>query len=435
MRLITKPSILLLILIFTSCGIDDTPNAKLTEQLSIAQYLLEKDSIDSALLKVEASFEYAKSASDLGKAYWTYGYLNELKGISDIAFRYYLAAADSYSAINDWKSEIKLLQNAGTIAYNKNAFYVSLDQYSRRLNVAEENEYLEQVIIGNYEKGLVFRNLLQLDSANFYQNNVLDYVNDQDSMACKAYIELGIIQFYLKNYDSACFLYRKALTRHSSPVLEYKVSQNIANSYYHEKEYDKAMIWFRKAYENAQILDSKRAIIKPIDGIGRTYAAMNEFDSALHYLAKVYPIAESLETPKSRQKMANMRLSSNLTITLVQNYNLINEISPSVADEIGKTYLVDKTLSILLETENLRSQNNKHKINLANNLREQNRLKSKLNEIKRAEQKKYFIFVFLITLLSFFIFLIFRYRKRKSLIASDVDQLLEDTKNRLKGIM
>lgn len=364
--------------------------------------LRDKDSINQAITVCNVAVQKATNPDQLGRAYWLLGYLFDLKGDEPNAQAYYLGSADAYQHVGDKKTAIILLQNAGTVALHGDAHSVALQHYRERLRLAKEIDDKHQITLGNYEVGLAFFNMMQLDSANHYQNNVIDLTNGSDSMAAKAYLELGRIQYELGRYDSARFLYHKAGLKFSNPSHDYKVAQNIANAFFKQGHNEEAVIRFRESLKMGKKIGTARSIMKPTNQLGLVFADLGLKDSAIYYLSQVYSIAKSYENPSERKKLNKLRLSRSSFHALTTNYEKLNELDPDVADAVAKETMMSRLTEYLSTMEVLEKENRARSIQLANSERNKNRLQKRLEEYEQAALKKnliigVLIFIFIIT--------------------------------------
>lgn len=377
---------IIVVCLVIGCG--STDSNEYADAYNRTSRALKADSIDQALSYCQVAVEKSTNASELGQSYWMMGYLYDLLDDAANAQNYYVASADAYLYDGNTKNAVMLLQNAGTIALNADAYKVAIEYYRSRLKHAEEINDTYHIAVGNYELGLAFLKDRQLDSANTYQNNVIDLTDDKDSLAAKAYLDLGIIQFHLKNYDSARFLYNKTLSKYSSKVLEYKVAQNIANSYLEEADYQNAETSLRESLAKGRVLGTNRSIIKPINGLGQLFAEQNQNDSAIHYLSMVYELSKSYENANDRKKLYAMGLSRSPLHDLGSNYTLLREIDPELATKIAEEYIMEHMMDYLNSMEVMAKQEQVRAIQLANANRNESRLLKKLDQYRKAELRK-----------------------------------------------
>lgn len=393
--------------------------------------LLKKDSITTALDVCQVAIDKARRADDLGKAYWMMGYLYDMLDNAPKAQRYYLEASDVYSSTSDNRSAMLLIRNAGTVALNANAFSIAIEHYRSALDYAVQLKDDYYQVVGNYELGLAFLKNRNLDSANHYQNNVLDLVDDLDSMAAKAYLELGLIQFHLANYDSARFLYEKALTRYSDEVIDYKIAQNIANSYLVEGNYKMAEPALRRALEKGRILGNNRGIIKPINCLGQLYAELGNRDSAVHYLSMVYEISESYSNPTDRRQNFALELSRNPLHDLGSNYKILKKLDPQLADKIADEYILDHLVEYLNSMEVLSKQERVHAIQIANSNRDRSRMLKRIEKYQKEEAIKNWLLGLFIVIAILTTVFILRNKKESIYIAH---QKIKASQKRMKRI-
>lgn len=427
-------TVILSSVIFSSCNRDSKSNDSFKNAYNRSKELLESDSLEAALVNSKIAAENAKKTDQLAKAYWMQGYFYELLGDNVNAQRFYLGGADAFLHDGNKEGAIKLFQNSGTLALHSGSYSVALKHYKKRLELAKEIDDKDQVMIGNYEVGLAYNYLLKLDSANHYENNVIDLTNDEGEYAAKAYIELGIIQFHVGNYDSARVFYQKSLSRHSDPSLEYKVSQNIANSYLEEGLLMRAKKAFKVALEKGSKLGTKRGIIKPTNGLGKTYAGLEMKDSAIYYLKSVYDYSKSYTNPTSRKKLIDEDLLRNPILDLGKNFELISALDPKLSKKMLEESVMENISQIFNTMETLKTENNRRSFELANAERAQSRTLRRLEEIKKQERTKTVYLVMTVLVALILVFLMIKQVFTKKRLENDVESFLISSNRRMKKL-
>lgn len=402
--------------------------------LDKAKEFMRMDSFDSAFNYCNMAIELANNYDQIGKSYWLMGYLYDIDGDATNATQYYLGASDAFLHSNQIDKVVLLLQNAGTSALNADAYEIALDYYRERLYYANKIKDDKQIALGNYEVGLAFIKLLQIDSANHYQNNVLDLVDDEGELASKAYIELGIIQFVLQNYDTARFLYNKALTRHSNKILEYKVSQNIANTYLDEGLLEDALSGFRESLSKGKLLNSSRSIIKPINGLGKTYSELGIKDSAIFYLTKVYELSEQLTNSEERKKLYALDLSRSSLMDLATNYEILEKLDPVISRQFSEKYVVGRIGDLFKQIDILKREHNKRGVEIANSNRNQKRLKKRLDDVRKANLNKTIWLICCSILIGFLIALFIKKLKKRRKFDNEANFIISETNKLINNI-
>ncbi|MCP4460526.1 MAG: tetratricopeptide repeat protein [Cytophagales bacterium] len=386
------------------------------------------DSINFSIAECEKSIELAEATKDpklLGKSYWLMGYLYDLSDDLLKSMTYYNRAADIYIHLEDYESAVKLLENAGTIALESNAGEVALGRYTERLKCALKLDYLAKAN-AYYDIALAHKSNNQLDSAHFYNLKVLDIVGIDSLLISNVLNELGQIQFHIDNLDSARLLYKQSLDFDGSPSKRYKTTNNIANTYLKEGDLLSAKLWFRMALNlGGNNLKSNRAVIKPLNGLGKVCYRLNQKDSALYYFKKSVDANMNSRGVLANQSNHANDLFRSTTWDLSVSHQYIEELDSVYASQLVSSFISGQFSDLLNSMTSLTQSETKRSIQLVSANRDKSKLIAQLKSYEQARSKHIMYIAFLLSLTALGIFLGIRRLLKATRIKKELDEDIE----------
>lgn len=118
-----------------------------------------------------------------------------------------------------------------------------------------------------------------------------------DSLLCKAYLNMGIAFNEMSNSEEASVYLSKAkelAEKINHPILLLRVAGNTGTMYYINKQYPKALEYYLKSLELARKAGNKRSQITAVGNIAAVYYDLGQQDStqlgtAMHYARQAFP--------------------------------------------------------------------------------------------------------------------------------------------------
>jgi tetratricopeptide (TPR) repeat protein len=123
-----------------------------------------------------------------------------------------------------------------------------------------------------------------------------------DSLLCKAYLNMGIAFNEMSNSEEASVYLAKAkelAEKINHPILLLRVAGNTGTMYYINKQYPKALEYYLKSLELARKAGNKRSQITAVGNIAAVYYDLGQQDpaqlgTALHYARQAFSLAKEL---------------------------------------------------------------------------------------------------------------------------------------------
>ena len=163
----------------------------------------------------------------------------------------------------------------------------------------------------NIEVGTIFLNT-RPDSASYYFNRTLDLSSknlESSSLSAKdkfvyskyratSHLKIGIINYYLGNYEKAIEYYRLSLNE-SKEIQNYKgvysCSNNIGLIFNSQGKYDIAIEYYNNSLDAARSMGDSLSISNCYANLGGAYLAMGNYNKALNYFLTALRNFENLQ--------------------------------------------------------------------------------------------------------------------------------------------
>lgn len=279
--------------------------------------------------------------------------------------------ANINSAVGNFKLAINSAKESDYLT-NKMEFLYTKEQFLR-------NKSLINLNLGNYYEKLYLQNKHHekyLDSAQYFFEKSILYSNNQIKNKITAQTNLANVFYLKKKYEDSEKQYLSSLliskeNKFSSSYCN--ISYNIANLYYSQKEYKKALVYF-KIVDSIHIADNSNIL---------------EYIDSNYHQAKIYDLF------KDNKK------------ALIYSEKYLN---------LFEQYQTKKQVETLNVNQNLLSNNTKNEIYAINQ--------------KNLKQKQFTLLFYLILCLLVIglIFLLYKINKEKRIANKKIDQLIEDFK-------
>lgn len=182
---------------------------------------------------------------------------------------------------------------------------------------------------------------------------------EQDTAYANAVNQLGF--YYGNNYpDSAITL----LTGHPElcKTIGYKEGETdaykiIGNAYVTKGDYEKALLYYEKAYLLAVKIKNKRAEAAIMGNIGNTYSNLGNYSEALKYLYQALKAGEDLKDQKSvlitNNNIGNIHFFQGKMDEAADDYKKTLQIAKSITDTNGIILAYNNLGEVFIEQNNL----------------------------------------------------------------------------------
>ncbi|GAA4277476.1 tetratricopeptide repeat-containing sensor histidine kinase [Aquimarina mytili] len=284
-----------------SCGAfaqSDTIKPKEVEQyLLLSKEFLHKN-IDSSLFYINRALLLSKSISNdtlLAKSH--------LQKSSILIFKKKFSEADSLLQ-NNLKNvlpkhiEGQTWQNLATIQYYKQDFENALNLYLKAVEILE-NAGNPRLLVNAYTNiGSINASLKYYDKAVTYLEKALPLSDFNESIRMQILVNLSSIYYeqkLFKKYLETASQAEELAKKYNSKRVLSVIYGNFSNYYSEEgAEYDKAIIYGKKAIELKKELNSLYTIGLTYNNLGHSYLKKEEYRKAITYLDSALPGAKGL---------------------------------------------------------------------------------------------------------------------------------------------
>ncbi len=134
------------------------------------------------------------------------------------------------------------------------------------------------------------------------------YANQNTSLEYKSAINLALKYYKKGNYEKAILYYKKALIfTDLSNLLESKISNliDIGNCYWYLRNYQKSIDYYSQALEIAQKIGNKEAESECLRNIGLTCWKLGDIQKAIYYYKRALEVAREINDKKRQARCLN----------------------------------------------------------------------------------------------------------------------------------
>lgn len=238
------------------------------------------------------------------------GYDLQSSGNDEEALSQYLKAYSLYG-LNDPKMSAEVLVNIGLIFFNVQSYDKAIEYYQLANKIHDPiQEYTFHNLGTSFSRQGKFNEALDY----FEKNLALARGRDDQYQISKTYIEMGIVSYEAEDYEGARSYAElvKARTENDNeqPKLYAAALNNIANSYYAEKNYPLAKA---KLLECLDVFATRNIPYykgHTLNNLGGTYKGLGITDSSLYYFGQALAVNQTVndldETQISLSELADI---------------------------------------------------------------------------------------------------------------------------------
>lgn len=320
--------------------------------------------------------------------------------------------------INFTKGEGEAVRFVG-LYYWSNGNYEQATAYAyKALRIFESISYLKGLGLAYQLLGTIHKEQGDFEKSKANHNRALEMfqkANDKRNIGY-AYNALGVLYLNIFDYDQALENFYKSMEIRNEINDKDGLSQsyvNLASVYTLQKKYSKALEYFEKNLPIAQRLDNKYRLVVNYDGMGELYMFLGDYDKAELYLLKAVALAKSIHHKKTLQIAYNKLVLLEKKRGRIEKALYYFEIASIYKDSL---YTEDKAKQIAEIETRYETEKKDQKILL---LEQDNRI----HLLWRTILVTSLIFI---TLLSFVVYFIQRYRERKNreILNLQIDSLI-----------
>ncbi|MCK4662638.1 MAG: tetratricopeptide repeat protein [Bacteroidales bacterium] len=306
---------------------------------------------DSAICFCNKALAFGKNANNknlIARTYNNFGNIYSNKGEYETSVKYYIKALNIYKKTNNQKGLGDVYNNIGIIYTYQGDFDKALEYYNKSLRI--DIKMKSKNLAKSYSNiGVIY--FYKGDYCNAL-NNFLECLKIEEKHniiegMSYTYNNIGEIYAFQKDYTNALKYYNKSLKikKEINDINGLASAYfNIGDIYIIKNEFQKALEYNIIALENRKQIDDKNGITNSYIQLGKIYNYLKQYNKALIYLNKSLILAKKIGYP---QGIANA--NNNLGITNINKKKYKTAISHLLkAYEIGikiKAPLIIKTAS------------------------------------------------------------------------------------------
>lgn len=277
---------------------------------SIASAFQATAKFDSALVYQRKSFDINQALGDslrMADNFNNLGIINDEKGAYERALQNYFKALTAYEKYPDNETNVAMvLVNIGIVYKKQKAYTSTLDYYQRALKIYEETDNKVGQVITKSNIGSLMLQLEQYkDAISYASNAAIEY----KALGYSRYVpymqsNIAIAKDSLKLHREANEFYTKAITQFRADNNLYELNSaliGIGQNQLYQKEYSKAITFFKEALSIATDNDFKEFEVRVYDKLAIAYARVKNFSKAYAYKTLFTNSNDSLfETEKTK---------------------------------------------------------------------------------------------------------------------------------------
>lgn len=285
-----------------------TPTDVLTDSTALkkatAAFTLAFKNADSALRLSNEALQLSKETKNLqaeANAYNSIGWCYMHKGNLDTAIIFLLKAWELFSANKSEHDIMKVDINLSEVYTKQNQianaikYLLQGDSLSKKLNsLLFQTDFKRLLAIVYRESGD------QKKSAEYFNEALEGFSKQGDYFRyVNTGVSLSILYRQMKLADSSLSLLFRCLQiakeKKGTPYQVAMTEENIAETYFIEKKYTKALQYYTAAYHTFEKINNKADLAFEAYCIGKTFARLNKYAEAEKFLLQSYRINDSLK--------------------------------------------------------------------------------------------------------------------------------------------
>jgi signal transduction histidine kinase len=272
---------------------------------------------DSSLHYLNIALQIAREEKDtatMSKVYFDLGILYNKMNYSSLALENLLKAKTFYLKTQDtlflsliYNSLGITYQKAGNFENSRNATLTALKYDLVSTRIDKQMDLLNNLGV-NY-----WKNSDKLDSAKFYIMKAIEMPSSKNKPVSQMvyYLNLGGIEFQLKNYDQALAYFRKAQAielPYDDPYNKSALFVNLGAAWLSLKNTDSAYFYSMKGLEIANKIDAFDQIQNGYNTLFLTDSTCKNYLSAIHHYQLHSAISDTISNVEVRNKIAELQI-------------------------------------------------------------------------------------------------------------------------------
>ncbi|MCB0495068.1 MAG: tetratricopeptide repeat protein [Cyclobacteriaceae bacterium] len=239
------------------------------------------------------------------------GYVYNKQGNQPAAFDYYNQALFYKEQLKDTLGITISLNSIGNTYRSFGKYDKSLEYHNRSLELAEKIENKDLIAINKGNIGLVFKEKGELEKALYYMNESLKMsreINDFGQMA-NCLFDIGEVNLSLKNTKEARQSFEKSIEISLENNIPHSLALNylgIAESYYDEKQFKKALFYTLKGESIASELNLLEALNNSYELLSNIYKNLGNYKEAFENHQKFKKFSDSLFNEENIKKITQL---------------------------------------------------------------------------------------------------------------------------------
>jgi len=197
------------------------------------------------------------------------------------------------------QQEALIYSHLGQLEWAKGNLNKTLTYHQLCLEIARNHDCIRAKGLAFLNLGNIYGNLKDRLVAleNFHQANLIFQKIGDTKNILLTFNNIGWQHVVLENYDSAEYIFNQALPlahRENSKILPY-LYDNLGESFFMQKQYDKAIPYLQKSLYYSKEFNSKRIELVVYRVLGEILLSRNEIDSAEHLLNQSLELAIEIQ--------------------------------------------------------------------------------------------------------------------------------------------
>jgi adenylate cyclase len=299
----------------------------------------------------------ALAYKNLGLSYYMFG---DYQGA---LFNFGLALK-AYGLLGDIEQEARLLNNFGSVYYDRGQDDSALDYYFKSYALAEQLDDKVRMATVLNGIGIVYLNKKATQGKaleNFLKSlKLADEAKDKYVIG-GASVNAGELYQKMKMEDSALYYFSISLEAYKNTVdIAYPLNE-IGNVYEQKGDFRRAQNYHTRAYNIALPFDSKLDMAQSQLGLGRIFNSENEYRNAVNAYTDALRMASSISSKKEMDSAYAGLASSNRKLKDFAKADMYQLLYSNLSDTLNNQDLSDKLTHLQTNFEIVQRQN---KINL-----------------------------------------------------------------------
>ncbi len=310
-----------------------------------------KKSLD-CFTRADFTLGRARALNSLGYNYWLMGRYTE-------AIDYYSEALSLYESLNQQSGIARVANNLGAIYWGLNNYNKALEYYQVSLAIRRALDDKPGISIVLNNIGMIYQEWRLFDQAIDYHNQavkIAEALDNREAMAY-SYYNMGLCfearkltDKALEYYKTAYEEYRKAGKIGGATSL---VLRGMGDLYFHQKEHDEALYYYRKALNDALHESNIFRATSARLSLAKTFFALNERDSARIYSNQVLESARTYNYDRFLRDiyylLADMESEEDKYESALKYYKMAAAIDDSIFNEEKSSRFTELQIQYNLE--------------------------------------------------------------------------------------